>query len=198
MASEIVLKESVFQAFKDICVDAYAGEPIELSGLLMAMMDVEGVPMHYPYHHFIVPAALLTAASQAAGNSAEALSAMLDIAEERSKNILAGFCGLYGTCGAGAGTGIFMSVFTESTPYSEETWQWANEITGLSLQAISEVPGPRCCKRTAYLAVQTAVPYIKKRLDLELVLAPDILCKYYEQNPDCKHTLCPFFPKAGV
>jgi hypothetical protein len=28
-----------------------------------AMMDLSFVPMHYPYHHYILPAALLTASA---------------------------------------------------------------------------------------------------------------------------------------
>lgn len=38
-----------------------SAEPESVAEMAMRLMDIEGVPMHAPYHHFIVPAVLLTA-----------------------------------------------------------------------------------------------------------------------------------------
>lgn len=90
---------------------------------------------------------------------------------------------------------MFLSIYTDTTPLSERSWQWANELTGLCLQKISTIPGPRCCKRTGFLSVQAAVPYINEKLELHLKLREQIRCKYVDRNPDCKRELCPFFSK---
>lgn len=194
MAHEIILKEEVFEAIKAHCIDVF-NEKRELTvdELQVELMDTPGVPMHYPYHHFILPAALLTLAAIEKEKSLEDLQIMLTVAMERSKNVLGGFCGNYGTCGAGVGAGIFMSVYTESSPLSEESWQWCNEITGICLQKISTIPGPRCCKRTGFLSLQAAVPYANEKLGLNLKLSDKISCKYSEANAQCKKEVCPFF-----
>lgn len=196
-AHQIVLKEEVFEAIKNEAIEAFNEGNTELSSIAMRMMDVEGVPMHYPYHHFIIPATLLTAACKATGKSVEDLKDMLDTAEGRAKNVLGGFCGDYGACGAGVGTGIFMSVYTGASPMTQDNWSWCNEITGISLQKISSIPGPRCCKRTGFLALKTAVPYISEKLGIELKIDEEVKCKYYEKNTECKKSLCPFFPKQA-
>lgn len=194
MAHIIVLEERIFDELKDICLDVYGKQTMmtvdELMGL---MMDHPEVPMHYPYHHFIMPAALLTLAAMEEKVQIEALEEMLMLAITRSKDILGGFCGNYGACGAGVGAGIFMSIYTDASPMAVKNWQWANEVTGIALQAISKVPGPRCCKRTAYLSLQAAVPYINEKLELHLSVNDHIQCKYYERNAQCKKSVCPYY-----
>lgn len=188
------LEEAVFEELKDLCKNVFTEKSeMNVSDLLIKMMDHPDVPMHYPYHHFIVPAALLTAAAVQSKTEAEDFLYMLDQVEERSKNILGGFCGYYGACGAGIGAGIFMSVFTDTTPMSGKTWQWANEITGKCLVALSQVPGPRCCKRTAFLSLEEAIPYINDKLELHLSMEENITCRYHDRNQQCKRKKCPYY-----
>lgn len=190
----IELKDEVYLTLKKDCMEVFAEKKQMTVDLLMQkMMDEPEIPLHYPYHHFIMPAALLTLAAIEADLSQEQLSAMLECALVRSKNVLGGFCGHYGTCGAAVGTGIFMSVYTDTTPLSDTSWQWANEVTGRSLMNIATVPGPRCCKRTAYLALLGAVPYINEKLGLHLSLSDKIICKYSSRNDTCKKEECPFY-----
>lgn len=197
MAHVIVLKDEVFEQLKQHCLETFEEKKdLPVDELLMELMDNPEVPIHYPYHHFIVPAALLTSAAIQDGSSVNELEEMLDTALERSRNILGGFCGNYGACGAGVGAGIFMSVYTDSSPMSEKSWQWANEITGICLQNISKIPGPRCCKRTGFLSLQAAVGYINEKLELNLRLNESIMCRYYDRNKDCKLRECPFYPMA--
>ncbi len=194
MESQFKLEEAVYKELKDVCKKAFTEKAeMNVSELLMEMMDNPEVPMHYPYHHFIIPAALLTAAAVQAETETEDFMDMLKQVEERSKNILGGFCGYYGACGAGVGAGIFMSVFTDTTPMSVKTWQWANEITGKCLVALSKVPGPRCCKRTAFLSLEEAIPYINDKLELHLSMEDNIKCKYHDRNQQCKKVKCPYF-----
>ena len=63
---------------------------------LECLMDLEGVPMHGPVHHFIVPAALLTAAAKQSGLAAEILEQKLHTASQRAEKVYLAFvvCGL--------------------------------------------------------------------------------------------------------
>lgn len=194
MAHAVELKEDVFEQLKEHCLSVYDEQrKMTVDELMIELMDHPEVPMHFPYHHFIIPGALLTLAALEDGSSRVELEDMLNVALSRSKNVLGGFCGNYGACGAGVGAGIFVSIYTDTSPMSEKSWQWANEVTGICLQHISTVPGPRCCKRTGFLSMQAAVDYLNEKLDLHLALNEHIVCKYADRNPDCKRELCPFF-----
>lgn len=191
---KIELLDSVYEELTEICLGEYRYDKVNVLELLEKMMDHPQIPMHYPYHHFILPAALLTAVGKQAGKSEDELKNMLQTAKERSKFVPPGSCGNLGNCGSGVAAGIFMSIFTDCNPHGEETWQWCNEITGKCLIAVSGVCGPRCCKRTSFLSLQAAAPYIKEKLGVDLEVPEYFECKYYEKNPDCKLEICPFYP----
>ena len=195
MAHQIMLKDSVFEDLREICLGVFdAGEKLTVEELLEKMMDHPEVPIHYPYHHFIMPAALLTLAAMEQSEPREALEEMLDTAKTRAMQVPGGVCGNFGACGAGVGAGIFMSVWTQSTPLSGKTWQWCNDLTGRCLQKIASVEGPRCCKRTSYLSVSESVPYINEKLGLQLQNSLRVVCKYHDKNKECRHGECPYYP----
>ena len=119
---------------------------------------------------------------------------MLTEAEKRAKKVLGGFCGYYGSCGAGVGVGIFLSVYTNTTPFSEKSWQWVNEATGRSLIHIASVEGPRCCKRNGFLALEEAAEIVQERLGIQLERPQKVVCHYFENNKECKKEKCPYYP----
>ena len=191
MAHIVKLEDRVFNILKEHCLKVRKSMPVD--ELIIELMDYPDIPMHFPYHHFIMPAALLTIASIEKNISENELSKMLDKAIIRSKNVLGGFCGDYGACGAGVGAGIFLSIFTDTSPMSGESFKWVNELTGICLQALAKVSGPRCCKRSAFLSIAASVPYINEKLNLNLKVNDNIICKYSDKNQDCKKENCPFF-----
>lgn len=156
-------------------------------------MDLPGLPIHCPPHHFLVPAVLLTVCRKKGGDSLSYLQEDLQEANVRAHNILGGFCGLYGDCGAAVGTGIFLSIYTQTGPCSEGSWAWTNRITARSLMSIAEIDGPRCCKRNTYFALISARETIKEYLGIILEIPEKISCKYSTQNEECKELVCPFF-----
>ena len=189
-----IMKDEVFTDMRAVCKSMYEeGKNLKAEEALMKLMNMEGMPMHCPYHHFIMPAALLSIAAIQEGKSWEELDSWLAITEERAKTVPPGFCGNCGTCGAAVGIGIFISVYTEASPLSVENWQWANEGTGKSLIAISKYPGPRCCKRTSFLAAQEGVPYINEKCGLHMEISDDIKCRYHGKNAQCLEEKCPFY-----
>lgn len=176
------------------CLDAFnADKSIVPAELAVQIMKHPDFPMHYPYHHYLVPAVMLTAVYRLQNQPEEALKTSLAEAESRALNVLKGFCGLYGDCGAAVGLGIFMSILTGTTPHSEETWAVTNRITAGSLMKIAEIDGPRCCKRNCFLALQYAVPFLKETLDITLEAPEEIVCGFSAMNEDCKRDACPFF-----
>ena len=181
-----IMKDEVFTDMRAVCKSMYEeGKNLKAEEALMKLMNMEGMPMHCPYHHFIMPAALLCIAAIQEGKSWEELDNWLVLTEERAKTVPPGFCGNCGTCGAAVGIGIFISVYTGASPLSVENWQWANEGTGKSLIAISKYPGPRCCKRTSFLAAQEGVPYINEKCGLHMEISDDIKCRYHGKNAQC-------------
>lgn len=188
------LKQELFDRLREICMETRrAEESMSVTRMLTRLMDLEGLPMHCPYHHFIVPAALLTQSAVFEKRDVSELSAWLDLAEERAKTVPAGFCGECGTCGSAVGVGMFLSIYTGATPKSVENWQQANEITGICLQKIAAYPGPRCCKRTSFLAVNEGVPYLNEKLGLEFTVETDQSCTYHNRNAECLEGECPFY-----
>lgn len=165
-------------------------QPLEMADYFM---DNPALAMHCVEHHYLIPAVLLTVSRKKQGESAEQLQSDLKKACVRANNVLGGFCGFYGTCGAAVGIGIYLSILTDTNPRSVENWSLVNLATAKSLISISKINGPRCCKRNTYLALSSAIPFVKENLGLDLGTVPKITCHHYPKNDDCKGKECPFF-----
>ena len=193
----IVLKDEIFGANKEKCLTLFDEKKTDLYEMAAELMEIREIPMHYPYHHYIVPAVLLTACHGAAGGERGELLKKLDTAEQRARDVLGGFCGFYGACGAGIGVGIFYSVYQEISPLSQEGWAAANQATADALTAIAGVEGPRCCKRCCFLALYSARKTIEEKLGIRLSMPEQIRCSYSGRNLDCKKEACPFFAEEA-
>ena len=157
-------------------------------------MSLPGVEMHTPEHHFMVPAALLTAAHSVSGRDRAVLERALHAALNRSKRVPGGSCGDCGCCGAAVGAGIFAALWLKTTPKSAAHWADANRFTSRCLEHIAAVDGPRCCKRVSYLAIEAAVPLARDMLGLDLGEPPRAACTRFARNAECLHAACPYFP----
>ena len=162
--------------------------PMEIA---IEMMKDPAVNMHGPEHHYLVPAALLTAYKNA-GVMIAFDKALQDILQ-RSKNVPGGICGMWGSCGAAVGTGIFFSVITGATPLSGKEWSLANKMTSDSLAVISENGGPRCCKRNSFLAINQSVISLKEQFDFALELPEKITCEFSGRNKQCRGEDCLYY-----
>ena len=162
--------------------------------ILQSLMEDPFVYMHGPEHHTLVGAALLTAYRNAGGEIV--LEQMLRALEQRSQKVPGGTCGFWGCCGAAVSAGIFLSLVTGSTPLSGESFGLCNRLTAACLQAIGEAGGPRCCKRNSFLALTTAVPFVKEHLGVTMTIPEQVVCTYPGQNGECLGRRCPFHPAA--
>jgi hypothetical protein len=155
------------------------------------IMHSEKIKMHGPEHHFLVPAVLISSFCNAINDDSK--SVKLSTARKRAEKIPGGFCGTHGNCGAGVGTGIFISIITQSTPLSKEEWSLSNLITGKSLISIANHCGPRCCKRDVYLAILESIQFLKEKFNVTLDTS-EVHCQFSENNKECLKSSCLFFP----
>lgn len=161
--------------------------------LLQQVMNMPSVHMHGPEHHIIVPCVLITAYKNNGGDID--LEESLEEAIRRGGQVPGGTCGFWGVCGAAAGAGIYTSIVTESNPLNGEVWHLPQILVSLCLAKLAEVGGPRCCKRTSHLVVETAIAFTKEFLSVSIPYEP-LPCTFFEKNKECLHKRCPFFKGA--
>jgi hypothetical protein len=172
------------------CAHTSGTDPLEMAVILMKNPAVK---MHGPEHHFLVPAVLLAASSNL--SSRDGKLTLIRQARKRAENVLGGFCGFYGACGAAVGTGIFVSVWTGATPLSASEWMLSNRVTAECLMKIAAHGGPRCCKRDTFLALLSASDFVKKRLAIDFHMNRAIRCSFHDLNRECLEESCPFYPR---
>ena len=188
-------KDRSFTAITSACTAFFDSKESDKSSLwiLSTVMDDVNFPMHNYAHHYLVPALLLAAVCRAAGTDREQFTKYLAEAEKRAKNVLPAFCGYYGACGAAIGCGIFMSVYTGTTPLSQETWSLCNQATAGALSKMAEIGGPRCCKRNTFIALTFMKNYIQISLSINVDIPDAIECSYSKYNNECLKEKCPFY-----
>jgi hypothetical protein len=177
------------EVIRRACLASDSTDPVALATNLMRHPSLR---LHGPEHHFLVPAVLLAALANARGTP-EAKAGLLTEARRRADAVPGGACGFQGACGAGVGVGIFVSVATEATPMARKPWGSANLATGRALTVIGGLGGPRCCKRTTWLAVLTGIRVARASLGARLG-GRGVACEWSEENAECLGEPCPFHP----
>ena len=160
--------------------------------LALTLLRNPNVKIHCPEHHFLVPAVL--AAYYNIKGDQKSKATKIRIGKKRASQILGGFCGFYGDCGAAVGTGIFVSLITDANSLSKQGWRLANMSTAKSLLSIAEYGGPRCCKRNTFLAIEQAAKFVKENFGVTFKLNKDIKCEFFPLNKECLQESCPFHP----
>lgn len=181
-----------FEIIKEYCLNTNSVNPMEMA---IDIMKHPAIKMHGPEHHYLVPAVLVTAYINKTGEN-EKLERLLNEAAKRAKNVLGGFCGFYGACGAAVGTGIYISLVLGASPLSEEKWGLTNLMTSRSLEKIASFGGPRCCKRDTCLAIETAIEFTKNNLKVELDNINNLKCSFNKMNDQCIKDKCKFYSKV--
>jgi Family of unknown function (DUF5714) len=177
-----------------VCLTTESTCPGELAERIMKSAAFH---MHGPEHHFLVPAVLIAAWANARELSQEERERLIAEARRRAEVVRGGFCGLWGACGAGVGTGIFASIVTGGTPLSKREWRLANALTSAALAQIAQNGGPRCCKRCVRLAIAVAVDIAKRELGVEFEQAPKAACGFSATNRECTRDECLYHAAPG-
>ena len=177
---------------ENVCINTKLENPLEIA---LSLMDNSKIKMHGPEHHFLIPAALLAAYYNFKKDSAEK-DIKIREARRRASNVLGGFCGFYGDCGAAVGTGIFISLITNSTPLSLHEWKLSNLMTAKSLLTIANHGGPRCCKRNTFLAIIETINFLKTHFKVTIKIEKNIRCRFTHLNKECLTRQCPFYASS--
>ena len=149
------------------------------------------VRIHGPEHHVLDGAALLTAFYNAGGQID--LQTSLNELMKRGLQMPGATCGMWGVCGAVSSMGAALSIMDGTGPLSsDDSWGKHMEFTSKALHSLSQVGGPRCCKRDAFLSFQKAIQYVNENYDVELE-ASNIKCRFSEKNEQCIKGKCPFY-----
>lgn len=178
-----------FQLIIDYCLNTTSKNPIEIAA---AMMKHPAIHMHGPEHHVLYPSALLAAYHNAGGKID--LPKALQQAQNRGSKVPGGICGMWGSCGAGIGAGIFFSIATASSPLATESWGMSNIMTAKCLVKIGEIGGPRCCKRDGYTAMLTAIDYTAETLGVTMEKPQNTQCSFSQLNNECLQEKCSYYP----
>lgn len=177
-------------------IENYCRETTKTNPLEMAieLMKNPAINMHGPEHHFLVPAVLISAYYNSLGNK-DPKTKKLALAKTRAKDIKGGFCGFYGNCGAAVGTGIYVSIITEATPLTRDSWALANLMTGTTLIALAKIGGPRCCKRNSFAAIEAAAKFTEEHFKVKLYdyEQHSPICSFKSRNRECLKDECPFY-----
>lgn len=176
----------ILDVVEQVCITTDLTDPVEIA---LKIFKLPGLHMHGPEYHSVVAAVLVTAY----GNSVKDKQVQaIKEAIKRGRDIKGGFCGFHGACGAGLGVGIAYSVIHQVTPYVKEERGAANRMTAQALLEISRYGGPRCCKRDAMIAIETAKRNFK---EFDNTGRSKYICSQFIKNQSCIQGDCPYFPK---
>ncbi|NLV51197.1 MAG: hypothetical protein GXY20_10960 [Clostridiales bacterium] len=167
-----------------VCMESGAADPVIIA---LRIFDLDKLHMHGPEYHSIVPAVLVAAYGNAAGNKDEEA---IREAISRGRSVNGGFCGTHGACGAAIGVGIAYSIIHKVTPYSVQERGLANKMTALALETVAGFGGPRCCKRDSIASIEVAAEHFGC---YEHTGSIRYLCVQSANNPMCINDRCPYF-----
>ncbi|MHB1336127.1 MAG: DUF5714 domain-containing protein [Candidatus Humimicrobiaceae bacterium] len=175
----------IMEKLEKLLCDSSEKNPVVLTEQIFELPELN---MHGPEYHSIVPAVLITAYQNLIG-----LKDILKINEaiKRGKDIKGGSCGFLGTCGAGVGAGIGLSIIEGVTPMSGDKRGAAIKTVGNALFEISKHGGPRCCKRETITSIES---FMKETDYFKSLQKTEYSCRQYMNNKDCIADSCPYFP----
>lgn len=173
---------------------ATTGEKNPIS-LAQKLMNDQRIYPNGPEHHSLVGAVIL-AAYKNSGGDIDLVSALEEL-KARSLGVPGGTCGYWGCCGAAISAGQFYSIITSCTPLTVNEWQRNAKLTSDILGKLSDIGGPRCCKRTSFAAIEVTAEHVKENLGIEMELPESITFTFMAGNDQCRKEGCPYFPSTS-
>lgn len=174
------------QVVERVCEGTRETDPSRIVNLIMKHpMAV----MHSPQHHIVVaPAALAALRNRGV---IELKPGRLASAIQRTQGIPLGACGTRGECGASTSVGALVSILTGASFQKDRERSLALQASAEALLALAKAGGPRCCKQSVYLSLETASVFLKRELDIDLPVEPH--CEFIKRNPACKKERCKYY-----
>lgn len=174
------------QVVERVCAGTRERDPAAIANLIMKHpMAV----MHSPQHHILVAPVMLAALHNRGLRPLR--PGRLPSAIKRTQGIPFGACGTRGECGAAMGVGALVSILTGATYKKDRERSLALQAAAEALLAIAEAGGPRCCKQSVYVALETASAFLKRELGIDLPVEPR--CEFAARNGECKKERCRYY-----
>ncbi|MHA2182443.1 MAG: DUF5714 domain-containing protein [Promethearchaeota archaeon] len=179
------------EVIEKICEKSKIKDPFELADLIMKHPNFK---VYGPEHHVLTPTVILTSLrnnSILKPNGDEISFFDIKEAIRRASKIPGGWCGFYGSCGAGMGTGVAISIFTGATPSTDKPRSQANEMTSRSLAKIADNL-EHCCKRSVKISISEALIFLREKFEIKLEYILEN-CVFSDINNKCERERCPIF-----
>ena len=179
-----------YKLIKEELLKAKGKNPIKI---VKSIMNHDFINMHGPEHHFLDGGSFMVALHNA-GLEFD-LESALDTLAKRSIAMPGAMCGYWGVCGSVSSLGAVLSIIHNVGPLSDSKY-YSDDMryTSSVITKMSEIGGPRCCKRNAFLSISTAIEFVKNEYGIELESEP-IECDYSSFNQQCLKEKCPFYKK---
>jgi len=172
-----------------VCFNTSSANPIELANLIMKHPSFNAYGVE---HHEMVAAVLLISLWNL--NLSGMTESRIKGAMKRSAKIPYGSCGSMGTCGACVSAGVAVAMYSKSNYLKDKERNASLKTVSRSLLKLSELGGPRCCKYSTYVSIQTAWQVLAD--DFNLPLQPlTVVCEFQDKLKDCHKDHCPFYQK---
>ena len=169
-------------------IKAKSCNPIEI---VKEIMHEDYINIHGPEHHFLDGAAFL-AAYKNAGGQLDLNNALAEL-QERTIKMPGAMCGLWGVCGSTTSIGAALSIIHSTGPLSSDNFYKEHmKYTSSCIDKMSEIGGPRCCKRNAFLSIETAIRFVAENYGITMD-SNKISCEFTNWNKQCIKKRCPFF-----
>ncbi|MHA1151023.1 MAG: DUF5714 domain-containing protein [Promethearchaeota archaeon] len=188
---DICHSKGAIEIIEQLCESSIEKDPFTLADQIMKHPKFK---MYGPEHHVLTPAVLLTSLKN---NNIKKTNGQditkMDIKEtiKRASKIPGGWCGFYGSCGAGMGSGVAISVFTGATPAKDKERTLANKMTSKALNKIADNL-EHCCKRSVRISICEALSFLQEEFGISLNYNPK-KCEFSRLNDKCETQKCPFF-----
>ena len=177
-----------YKFIKEEALKTTSKNPIKIA---KEIMHKNFINIHGPEHHFLDGACFLAALKNTGSNID--LDKALDILAERSIKMPGAMCGHWGVCGSSSSLGAALSIIHEVSPLSSSDYYKDNmEYVASVIKKMSEIGGPRCCKRNAFISLSLAVNFVNIKYGIKMEL-DDIDCEFSSLNKQCIGLKCPFY-----
>ena len=177
-----------YKLIKEEVLKSKSKNPIEIA---KSIMHKDFVNIHGPEHHFLDGACFLVAYKNASGEVD--VNQAIDILAERTIKMPGAMCGFWGVCGSTSAIGAVLSIIHETGPLTSNDYYKDNmEFTASVIKRMSEIGGPRCCKRNAFLSLSYAAEFVEKKYGIKMNL-DNTSCEFSSWNKQCIGKKCPFY-----
>jgi hypothetical protein len=179
--------EEKYELIKEELKKSTSKNPVEIS---RNIMNKDFVNIHGSEHHFLDGGAFIVAFKNAGGETD--IDASLDALAKRAQNMPGAMCGNWGVCGSVTSVGAALSILHDTGPLSNDGYYKDHmEFTSKVISRMSEIGGPRCCKRNAFISLSEGARYVKEKYDIDMEISP-VKCEFSSHNIQCIGSNCPF------